>query len=75
MNEDTITTAKEVELTDAHLTPPPSGATVLALTHGNVLVRAVWTSQSIHYFDAWCYMPRRSASVKERQIARLKFRG
>lgn len=65
-------TLPRVELIDAHLTPPPNGARVLALNRGGVLVHAVWTSDALKYFDAWAAYPKVPASVKAIQAARRK---
>lgn len=64
-------TLPTVELINAHETPPPNGARVLALNRGGVLVHAVWQSSSLQQFDAWAAYPKVPASVKAIQQARL----
>ena len=65
-----IKTAHIVELIDALVEQPPNGMRVQALTRGNILVSAIWNSDSINTFDAWMYHPKIPLSVKNRQIQR-----
>jgi hypothetical protein len=64
-------TVESTELVNAHANPPPSGARVLALTQGGTLVPTIWKSDSLQYFDAWCYYPKIPPDVKKIQQARL----
>lgn len=70
MSDPNIPTAQTVELIDAFLQSPPVGMRVLALTRGNILVSAVWNSDSINTFDAWMYHPKVPQTVKDRQAER-----
>lgn len=70
MADPLIPTAAAPSLTNAHKNPPMMGSQVLALNRSGVLVKAVWTSQSIKWFDAWMEHPTVPADVKEMQSAR-----
>lgn len=72
MSDPNIKTAKQVELIDALVEQPPMGMRVQALTRGNILVSAIWTSDSINTFDAWMHHPKTPLSVKDRQMERYK---
>ncbi len=58
-------------LINAHTNPPRIGSKVLALTHGGVLVTAVWCNNSINQFDAWSYCPKIPQEVKNLQAERF----
>ena len=70
MSDHNIKTAKTVELIDVLVEQPPNGMRVQALTRGNILVSAIWNSDSINTFDAWMHHPKTPLSVKNRQINR-----
>ena len=72
MNDFDRPTSKFVELIDARISTPPDGTRILALTKGNVLVPAIWQSDSLQYFDAWMFYPKVPISVKERFYAKEK---
>ena len=72
MNDLDRPTARVVELIDAHIAEPPVGTRILALTKGNVLVPAIWMSNSLEYFDAWMIYPKVPISVKERLYEKEK---
>lgn len=71
MADPTIPTEEAPSLTNAHRQQPVNGTQVLALNRSGVLVKAVWTSQSIKYFDAWMYHPKVPQDVKDIQSARF----
>lgn len=67
-----ILTAPEAYWIDAHESPPPIGSRVQCLTIGGVQVSAVWTSESIKYYDAWQRHIKMPESIKKRQLERYK---
>lgn len=70
MADPLIPTEDAPSLTNAHKSQPALGTQVLALNHSGVLVKAMWTSQSIKYFDAWMYHPKVPQDVKDLQTQR-----
>lgn len=71
LNGDGILTTDEVWWNDAHLTPPPLGATVNVLNRDGVQCGATqWGRDSHLYFDGWLPKARIPDSIKARQLAR-----
>lgn len=68
---DNVSTARNVHLVDAHITPPSIGKAYLALTHGGKLCEVIWKSDSLLYFDAVAEYPKVPLSVKRRQLERF----
>lgn len=65
-------TAQQAELINAHVTLPPNGSKVLALTRMGVLVACEWNSRTIQWADAWCKYPSVPDDVREIQASRYK---
>lgn len=62
MTKFTHPTAKLVELFDPLVNPPPSGASLLLINNGGVLIVGQWYEGAL----AWGYKPTIPASVKAR---------
>jgi hypothetical protein len=58
--------APQAEWIDSDLNPPTSGARVLALTLGGVLVPVDWSSANAADFVAWCPFPKIPKPIKDK---------
>lgn len=73
MSDPNRPTAAEIELINAHSSPPRVGQIVHALNRGGCLCfNHIWRADSIEHYDAWMPSPKVPPDVKAIQLARLK---